>query len=109
MLVLKYPEIPLHNNDAEPGARAQVRKQDVSLHTMTKNGTKANDTFITLYSASIEAVQQLLSIANPLLPFRFKSTIHLLFIWILNYWTAFTEVALTIACPNRNRAAEHND
>ncbi|MCG7850341.1 MAG: transposase [ANME-2 cluster archaeon] len=48
LLVLKYPELPLHNNDAELGARTQVRKRDVSLHTMTKDGTKANDTFMTI-------------------------------------------------------------
>jgi len=48
LLVLKYPELPLHNNDAELGARVQVRKRDVSLHTMTKDGTKANDTFMTI-------------------------------------------------------------
>src|SRR5450756_1303500 len=38
----------LHNNDAELGARTQVRKRDVSLHTMTEEGTKANDTFSTI-------------------------------------------------------------
>jgi hypothetical protein len=48
LLTLKYPEIPLHNNDAELGARAQVRKRDVSLHTMTEEGTKASDTFSTI-------------------------------------------------------------
>jgi hypothetical protein len=48
LLTLKYPEIPLHNNPAELGARAQVRKRDVSLHTMTEEGTKANDTFSTI-------------------------------------------------------------
>lgn len=48
LLVLEYPELPLHNNDAELGARAQVRKRDISLHTMTKDGTKANDTFMTI-------------------------------------------------------------
>jgi len=48
LLSLKYPEIPLHNNDAELGARAQVRKRDVSLHTMTEEGTKASDTFSTI-------------------------------------------------------------
>lgn len=46
--VLKYPELPLHNNDAELGARGQVRKRDVSLHTMTDEGTRANDTFSTI-------------------------------------------------------------
>lgn len=48
LLALKYPEIPLHNNAAELGAREQVRKRDVSLHTMTEEGTKANDTFSTI-------------------------------------------------------------
>jgi len=48
LLVLKYPNIPLHNNASELGARAAVRKRDVSLHTITKEGTKANDTFLTI-------------------------------------------------------------
>ncbi len=48
LLTLKYPEIPLHNNDAELGARVQVRKRDVSLHTMTEEGTQASDTFLTI-------------------------------------------------------------
>lgn len=48
LLTLKYPEIPLHNNAAELGARSQVRKRDVSLHTMTQDGTKASDTFMTI-------------------------------------------------------------
>ena len=48
LLVLKYPEIPLHNNDMELGARVCARKRDVSLHTMTEQGTKANDTFLTI-------------------------------------------------------------
>lgn len=48
LLVLKYPELPLHNNDMELGARVCARKRDVSLHTMTDEGTKANDTFLTI-------------------------------------------------------------
>ncbi|HSQ86304.1 MAG TPA: transposase, partial [Desulfobacterales bacterium] len=48
LMVLEYPELPLHNNDAELGARSQVRKRDVSLHTMTKDGTEANDIFMTI-------------------------------------------------------------
>ncbi len=48
LLTLKYPEIPLHNNAAELGARSQVRKRDVSLHTMTEDGTRASDTFMTI-------------------------------------------------------------
>lgn len=48
LLALKYPEIPLHNNAAELAARTQVRKRDVSLHTITQEGTQANDTFLTI-------------------------------------------------------------
>ena len=48
LLTLKYPEIPLHNNAAELGARSQVRKRDVSLHTITHEGTRASDTFMTI-------------------------------------------------------------
>ena len=48
LLALKYPEVPLHNNQAELGARAQVRRRDASLQTITKEGTKANDTFLTI-------------------------------------------------------------
>lgn len=48
LLVLKYPNIPLHNNQAELGARAQVRRRDISLQTITEEGTKANDTFLTI-------------------------------------------------------------
>jgi hypothetical protein len=48
LIVLKMPEIPLHNNAAELAARAKVRKRDVSLQTVTEKGTKANDTFLTI-------------------------------------------------------------
>jgi hypothetical protein len=48
LMVLKYPELPLHNNGSELEARVQARKRDVSLHTMTEDGTKANDTFLTI-------------------------------------------------------------
>jgi len=48
MLVLAFSEIPLHNNAAELAARVQVRKRDVSLHTVTAEGTKVVDTFLTI-------------------------------------------------------------
>jgi len=48
LLVLKYPEIPLHNNASELAARVAARKRDVSLHTMTEEGTKSMDTFLTI-------------------------------------------------------------
>jgi Transposase IS66 family len=46
--VLDHPEIPLHNNDAELGARMRVRKRDVSFGPRTREGAKAWDTFMTL-------------------------------------------------------------
>ena len=48
LLVLKYPEMPLHNNPAELGARQRVRKRDVSFGPRTQDGVKAWDTFMTL-------------------------------------------------------------
>ena len=48
LLVLQYPELPLHNSAAELAARVMTRKRDVSLHTMTQEGTRANDTFLTI-------------------------------------------------------------
>ena len=38
----------MHNNPAELGARSAVRRRDISLHTMTPEGTEANDCFMTL-------------------------------------------------------------
>jgi hypothetical protein len=48
LLVLKHPELPLHNNPAELGARQRVRKRDVSFGPRTQDGRKAWDTFMTL-------------------------------------------------------------
>jgi len=48
LMVLKHPEIPLHNNPAELAARRRVRKRDVSFGPRTEEGKKAWDTFMTL-------------------------------------------------------------
>jgi len=48
LMVLTHPEIPLHNNPAELGARARVRKRDVSFGPRTREGATAWDTFMTL-------------------------------------------------------------
>ena len=48
LMVLTHPEIPLHNNPAELGARARVRKRDVSFGPRTREGAMAWDTFMTL-------------------------------------------------------------
>jgi hypothetical protein len=51
LLVLKFPELPLHNNPAELGARGRVRKRDVSFVPRTEEGKQAWDTFMTLAAA----------------------------------------------------------
>lgn len=48
LMILDHPEIPLHNNPAELGARKRVRKRVVSFGTRTDDGTKAWDTFMSL-------------------------------------------------------------
>jgi hypothetical protein len=48
LMVLSHPEILLHNNPAELGARQRVRKRDVSLQACTADGITAWDTFQTL-------------------------------------------------------------
>jgi len=48
LTVLNHPELPLHNNRSENGARVEKRRSDVSLQTITKEGTKAKDTMMTI-------------------------------------------------------------
>lgn len=48
LLVLQYPELPLHNNASELGVRQRVRKRDVSFGPRTEEGVRAWDTFATL-------------------------------------------------------------
>jgi hypothetical protein len=45
---LKHPELPLHNNPAELGARQRVRKRDVSFGPRTEDGIRAWEPFATL-------------------------------------------------------------
>lgn len=48
LLVLKYPEIPLHNNPAELDLRLQARRRDINLQTRNEKGTESKDTFMTI-------------------------------------------------------------
>lgn len=48
LMVLVHPEIPLHNNPAELGARQRVRKRLVSFGPRTTEGVTAWDTFMSL-------------------------------------------------------------
>jgi hypothetical protein len=47
-MVLKHPELPLHNNASELAVRRRVRKRDVSFGPRTNAGKKAWDTFMSL-------------------------------------------------------------
>jgi Transposase IS66 family len=54
LTVLQYPTLPLHNNRSELAARKQVRKRDISLHTMTPLGTKLQDAFMSISQTCIQ-------------------------------------------------------
>jgi len=54
LVVLDHPFVPLHNNAAELAARRQVRKRDISLHTMTEMGTKLQDAFLSIIHTSFQ-------------------------------------------------------
>ena len=48
LIVLKYPEVPVHNNVSENGARVQKRREDISLQTKSKAGTIAKDAMMSI-------------------------------------------------------------
>ena len=48
LLVLKYPFIPLHNNDSERDIREYVKKRKISGSTRSNDGRQARDTFTSL-------------------------------------------------------------
>jgi len=50
--VLDYPELPLHNNDAELGARQRKPKENISYCPRTKTGAKGWDTGLTLVATA---------------------------------------------------------
>lgn len=48
LLVLKFPLLTLHNNDAENGAQHQARLRDIHLQTKNTKGTEVKDAFATI-------------------------------------------------------------
>lgn len=48
LAVLQNPALPLHNNDAELGARRILRKRDISLHTWSQTGTQVRDAMMSI-------------------------------------------------------------
>jgi hypothetical protein len=59
LAVLEHPELPLHNNPAELGARQRVRKRDVSLQGCKAAGLAAWDTFQSLVESAKKLVLSL--------------------------------------------------
>jgi hypothetical protein len=52
LTVLSVPQVPLHNNASELGARVSARRRDVSLHSRSERGVRAMDIFTTLVQTS---------------------------------------------------------
>jgi len=52
LTVLLHPEVPLHNNASELGARVSARRRDVSLHSRSVRGARAMDIFTTIVQTS---------------------------------------------------------
>ena len=52
LVVRRHPEVPLHNNAAELGARQRVRKRDASLPPRTVEGLAAWDTMPSLLATT---------------------------------------------------------
>jgi len=52
LIVLRHPEIPLHNNPAEIEMRRRVRKRDISFGPRTEDGKRAWDTFASLLATT---------------------------------------------------------
>ncbi len=52
LLVLEHPELPLHNNPAELGARTMVQRRNISYGTQPNQGTEAWDTFMSLVATT---------------------------------------------------------
>lgn len=48
LVVLTNPEVPLHNNTSELGARVCARRRDISLHSRSESGAASMDLFNTL-------------------------------------------------------------
>jgi hypothetical protein len=73
LTVLTDPQIPLHNNDSELGARVSARRRDVSLHSRSARGARSMDIFTTI----VQTCKKLGVSAYHYLRARLESTDHL--------------------------------
>ena len=53
LVVLDYPHLPLHNNEAELGARRQVRYRDISFQTRSEKRRNAKNIALPIYSRGL--------------------------------------------------------
>lgn len=64
LVVLDNPDLPLHNNDAELGARRQVRYRDISFQTRSEKGRNAKNIALSIYQTckklGVDATQYIL-------------------------------------------------
>lgn len=64
LIVLEYPDLPLHNNDAELGARRQVRYRDISFQTRSEKGRNSKNIALSIYQTckklGVDATQYIL-------------------------------------------------
>ena len=54
LVVLENPEVPLHNNRSELGARTQVRKRDISFQTINEKCTQSKDMWNTIIQTALQ-------------------------------------------------------
>lgn len=83
LYVLDYPNLPLHNNAAELAARRKVRKRDVCLHTMSPNGTRVQDAYLSIIGtakkleiSALEYLTDFVSLSRKMMPLPELIAIH---------------------------------
>jgi Transposase IS66 family len=68
LLVLKFPSLPLHNNESELGARVIVRQRDISFQTKSYQGSKARDAYLSVIHTAkklkVNVYKYILSVIN---------------------------------------------
>jgi len=74
LAVLINPDLPLHNNASELGARRVVVKRDISLHTISSNGTKVKDAVMSIIETAKKLKVNYIDYLNDLISQDFKMT-----------------------------------
>jgi len=72
LLVLEFPDIPLHNNLSENAARIEKRKQDVSLQTKSKAGTESKNSIMSVVETCKKHAQNSIAFIHDRVSKNFK-------------------------------------